>query len=79
MITIVAVSLDSWAGISTDSSATLDLPYPRLGPNYLDYVMFNETIANDEATLYKYIDEADTPSKPLILTRFVLDLSVYYT
>lgn len=52
---------DNWAGISTNPDATLDLRYPRLGPKYLDYVVFNETIPNDSGTLYQYIDEARTP------------------
>lgn len=59
-ITCLALYLDNWAGISTNPDATLNLAYPRLGPKYLDYVMFNKTIPNDDGTLYQYIDEAKT-------------------
>lgn len=55
--------LDNWAGISTNPYATLDLPYPRLGTNHLDYVMFNKTIPNDAGTLYKYIDESENDAR----------------
>ena len=55
----LSIILDNWAGISTDPYATLDLHYPRLGSNHLDYVMFNKTIPNDNGTLYKFIDETD--------------------
>lgn len=55
----LALWLDNWAGISTNSYATLDTPYPHLGAKYLDYVMFNKTIANDAGTLYKYVDAGE--------------------
>lgn len=52
--------MDNWAGISTNSEKMLDLPYPRLGPKYLDYIVYNKTIPGDSGTLYKYIDESRT-------------------
>lgn len=61
---------DNWAGISTNPYATLDLPYPSLGPEYLDYVKFNKTIPNDVNTLYKYIDNGG------VEVRFIISRSV---